>query len=133
MNKNTGKQKYNFDITRIHTVRKVNTVRCKHCRDILSFDNLKDKSVKGEYTQLHLSNLGYCSKWCYEIDNPPKIKNICKFCDNVTGAIINSKGVTKGFRTICNSCISLGRGRLTPRIALELERDKTLDLIYEKE
>lgn len=64
--------------------------RCKYCKTILTY---KDKYYK----------LGYCSEWCYEIENPPKIVG-CGVCGiplkpilrkhMVNGKIyINSSGV----------------------------------------
>ena len=49
--------------------------RCNYCRTIMPIKSAKDMS---RYTVVYKN--GYCSKWCYEMDNLPEVKHICYIC-----------------------------------------------------
>lgn len=45
--------------------------RCKYCKDILP------KALFYSFKPYY--KLGYCSEWCWDMENPPEIKRVCKF------------------------------------------------------
>jgi hypothetical protein len=46
--------------------------RCEYCRDIM-----RQSMGESWYKK------GFCSEWCYEMENPPKIEHTCKTCHKV--------------------------------------------------
>ena len=84
------------------------TDRCKYCNsEILNrFNGFANTDMANKCK-------GYCSFWCWEIDNPPEIKGrVCKVkeCDNLTQPFLRlNRGsgniVSTGvYNTFCEEC-----------------------------
>lgn len=78
-------------------------VLCKYCRCEINKNN----------TPRSLLNKSYCSEWCWEIDNPPKIKKVCS-CGNSIAPHYYKSGKKKGqsaslYPKFCEECIKVGK------------------------
>lgn len=70
--------------------------RCEWCRNPFS------RTVKNK----NWYNDKYCSEWCWEIDNPPEIKHVCKVCGDVVVPYYRGRGNQQiaGYPKYCNGC-----------------------------
>lgn len=85
-------------------------IRCLYCKLILENNN-QQKEIRNKHIW---AKEGYCSMWCYEMDNPPKVKHPCAFCGLAVTPFmrmgahgrLNSTGQYAKF---CEECRSLGK------------------------
>lgn len=99
----TGKE-YLSDkfIESIKVFKKIEVNRCKYCRRVLPENPLNTYGQKNEY----------CDKWCYEMENPPVIKHLCKVCNLPSDPVMrkskykNSKKINRSgvYKKICDVC-----------------------------
>lgn len=87
--------------------RKPVILRCKWCSAIIYS------------TMTPFYEKGYCSEWCWEMENPPKLRHFCKnpLCEAVITVKIKKKdGTSSGyFPKFCEDCKAVGlcvRGKL---------------------
>lgn len=62
--------------------------RCKYCIGTMP------RSRKERATTYY--NKGYCSLWCYEMDNPPRIDKVCEICGMAVSSIKRKNGTKAG-------------------------------------
>lgn len=70
--------KHNLDCLNLQ---KIEIDRCKYCKTSLTD---KENRRINYYQDKERKNVwdfkNYCSEWCYEMEYPPEIKNVCKEC-----------------------------------------------------